>query len=736
MDRHTGTAAMAGSGDQSPMSAVRSSGSRRFSTLVVTSIVTLSLLGGDFRPLRAYEGDHYYLTYYLALQLGFSPRQAYQIASAAYSIDWDPDTGPMPSFSETISNIQGSPADHLVSKWARFHAFDDTNLRDLGPNAVFEAKNEHKVRLRDLGSRQGNPGVVLHFVQDFYAHAGWENVRGHALAGHLNDFLADSRENRRGATLESIAELDRFRRQLGVQARNYDVVYLFEEAIDTLSAANPIAPHVPSSATIRDRAPDELEYSMHITDALLFTLSRMVVSGKPTWADFFGLWADEINQYYPELPRIAADLMAAPDGQRSSRVLDKMIEQDRYDGRLPSHPLSECRYTPPTQWIQFDHDENGAVNHPSFQVEMVELELLEPRVRWEEVASANNDVLAAQVTIPYRLTGIGVVPRFGGGKVLVYEEIKLESRRVPSDINRPDRPNGSFEFGYRYQRNRADFEAGIAVEATVHVCGLEAESTDIFLKVAPREDRQTRPENDLRPSPRAEDDDWDTAVASGDREAESTSTSPSSSSAQWPGATDPATPSQPQSSSSPVVPEGSVADAAGRVRERVDRDRERQQQTAEEIAETLGAISDALSQGRTQPSAGAPVVPAGSDPRTPAAGSSTGNSGQGQPDSRQDPGRSPTANPGCVIFELKYGSDGHFLTRVTSGRPNDAIAYYVMSVPAEQSFADGSGCSGTRSCHDFYIRNLIPGVPSTVLGSYRSLSAARRAAKVQCPNPM
>ena len=46
----------------------------------------------------AYEGVvHYAWTYYLALQVGFSERQAYQIASAADAIDWDPETNPVNS---------------------------------------------------------------------------------------------------------------------------------------------------------------------------------------------------------------------------------------------------------------------------------------------------------------------------------------------------------------------------------------------------------------------------------------------------------------------------------------------------------------------------------------------------------------------------------------------------------------------------------------------------------------
>ena len=55
--------------------------------------------------LSAYEGPlHYLWTYYLALNAGFSERQAYQIASATFSIDWDESTGPL-SFGTTKPDL-------------------------------------------------------------------------------------------------------------------------------------------------------------------------------------------------------------------------------------------------------------------------------------------------------------------------------------------------------------------------------------------------------------------------------------------------------------------------------------------------------------------------------------------------------------------------------------------------------------------------------------------------------
>ncbi len=47
----------------------------------------------------------------MALQCGFSERQAYQIASGAYAIDWDPETSPFPVGLEFSHITFGFPPD-------------------------------------------------------------------------------------------------------------------------------------------------------------------------------------------------------------------------------------------------------------------------------------------------------------------------------------------------------------------------------------------------------------------------------------------------------------------------------------------------------------------------------------------------------------------------------------------------------------------------------------------------
>ena len=57
--------------------------------LIVVGLMTV-------QPAAAYYDDvHYALTYYIARQIGYTPEQAYRIASATVSVDWSPETEPV-----------------------------------------------------------------------------------------------------------------------------------------------------------------------------------------------------------------------------------------------------------------------------------------------------------------------------------------------------------------------------------------------------------------------------------------------------------------------------------------------------------------------------------------------------------------------------------------------------------------------------------------------------------------
>ncbi len=87
---------------------------------------------------NAYEGIlHYAWTYYLSLQVGFTERQAYQIASGTNAIDWDPQTNPVASALDTkIDTLFGAERFRYFNKdlnslWSQLDVKleDDTDLK-------------------------------------------------------------------------------------------------------------------------------------------------------------------------------------------------------------------------------------------------------------------------------------------------------------------------------------------------------------------------------------------------------------------------------------------------------------------------------------------------------------------------------------------------------------------------------------------------------------------------------
>src|SRR5687768_11888225 len=75
-------------------------GERTMRPFFRTALALLGVLcvsaGVAVRPASAYYDDvHYALTYYICRQSGYTPLQAYRIASACSATDWDPDTEPV-----------------------------------------------------------------------------------------------------------------------------------------------------------------------------------------------------------------------------------------------------------------------------------------------------------------------------------------------------------------------------------------------------------------------------------------------------------------------------------------------------------------------------------------------------------------------------------------------------------------------------------------------------------------
>ncbi len=255
-------------------------------------------------------------------------------------------------------------------------------------------------------------------------------------------------------------ELTRFRTEMGEPARIYDVNRIFE-VLEELSAANPIRDHVPASAEIRDRSPDELEYSEH----LVKDLTNLLIDAAKTgigWHDVF-LFAVKEYGYYPDLFNIALDLAKSPISFNSHTVINRAIDEDVYAGRLLWHPERDCDYQLPVDYIGYNYDRDAWVISPVYPIESVAFEFLEPRVTFSGAPGSSSDALVATVEAPYELSGILPIPNLGG-QLSVRETFEITRNTQYGARPPPPRkrvffgpapvPESPFRFRSRHQRFR------------------------------------------------------------------------------------------------------------------------------------------------------------------------------------------------------------------------------------------------------------------------------------------
>lgn len=170
-------------------------------------------------PLQAYYDDvHYALTYYIARQSGYTPLQAYRIASACSAVDWDPDTEPVqpigqirvlfdkaliplaigtrliPSGAQLLVGFNPLENGAEVPRW-KFHAmrneavYRDVIGRGAGSQESQTAVLQQREQLLRFAIEQSkNPGVFLHGFEDEAPHHGYGTRWGHwpALEGEAD----------------------------------------------------------------------------------------------------------------------------------------------------------------------------------------------------------------------------------------------------------------------------------------------------------------------------------------------------------------------------------------------------------------------------------------------------------------------------------------------------------------------------------------------------------------------
>lgn len=397
---------------------------------------------------HAYEGDHYVWTYYVALHLGYSRRQAFQIASAAYAIDWDKDTGPMEaSAGDAIYGGRhpgprggtfgggGAPHPQIVAIWTNFHAFAEENYVGVG-DEVEKARQRQKVALWALAMKQRNPGPLLHFTQDYYSHFDFDNVRGHALLGHKPDFIANDLFKAHEMTKATVEVLGRFMRQvLGHEPKEPPWERLWA-VLDRIAAADP-APNV--------------------------------------------MYPGNFNPYGGP---------GSPSLSKSLAVVRAAIAEDEANRLLPTLPEGWGHTVLPSKWFQFEYEPTGEVNNSFYAVvyavETPKVEVLRAEIE-EKPINENN--FSFKLKVSYRLSDFKALK--DGDAAPFLSPLPVVEQHVLSDVLGPphgikvERGNGEFISEFEIQRNRVELEKGVVWTPTIHASGLRPVFKTMTLPVPP-----------------------------------------------------------------------------------------------------------------------------------------------------------------------------------------------------------------------------------------------------------
>lgn len=202
---------------------------RSIKSLIFSVLVCGFLICSTPQASFAYDNDtHFWLTYYLALKVGYTHTQATQIASANISVDFDADTAPvLPkpqigdlkrlhshfSFVRLSYHALASKTD--VNEYAKpevFYWWDplaetDENIKKVANDLVVKRRN--KFWTETLSDRS-NPGFFLHYLQDMFSHRDFKSFVGHAGYNRV-DFLASDRPKAHQMTEETLKYLYFFR---------------------------------------------------------------------------------------------------------------------------------------------------------------------------------------------------------------------------------------------------------------------------------------------------------------------------------------------------------------------------------------------------------------------------------------------------------------------------------------------------------------------------------------------
>lgn len=513
---------------------------RWFLSIACALVVLLLAPGLGPRRACAYEGEHYTWTYFLALELGFTKRQAYQIASGAYALDWDRHTGPMEAtpgdaiLGANHTGYFGTGVEHpeIAAIWRDFHAFADENilgkcglvgpdlLGTVGPTwgiwsrlkgniplsvgllpiigpkltvgeieqlpecstetkmAIFASRQNRRDQLWDLATKERNPGPLIHYVQDYYAHFQYTNYRGHALAGHAPDFMSWNRNNAELMTNDTIGVLIDFRDFLGTFSKDKD----------------------------KDLPGNLLRQKFGVPDLThIYDVMKVFMEANPAPS---ATLLDKFLKEHPDMtPLEAAKLAKMPDstifipsGENSTApiigayvaVVNRAIEKEEEAGLLQKWPSPvEAYHWMPPKWSQYSYTSTGHINETEeAAVEKVALEFGIETVTFAPLDERNSKYKVS-LSLPYKISGLARI--FSTPTDLYLQPVPaIERHELGSNKNLPKKSepfdkqlsNGDYTATYESELKREEMESGDwSWDVSVQLYGYEPKSKKVPLRL-------------------------------------------------------------------------------------------------------------------------------------------------------------------------------------------------------------------------------------------------------------
>ncbi|MEZ5402575.1 MAG: hypothetical protein R2729_23065 [Bryobacteraceae bacterium] len=264
---------------------------------------------------KAYYDDmHYQFTYFLARAVGYTPLQAYRVASATVSIDHDTDTEPVRSGPQAVSvaertsrvgrspNDPGSATRSAELPRIQLHAFMDClHNRDCLADNIARARAQaviprYRERLWRQGLQSGNPGPFFHFSQDELPHRGYPSDGGHwasptaahrydLVMGATTDYLDfEKPERNRPMIEESLRRLRQYLTILNPRQRFFAVDFLdrnVQGAYAALRKANRVTQAPPFTDALA-QAMKDFERNPTLTTTLLRTIYLWKLASEPS----------------------------------------------------------------------------------------------------------------------------------------------------------------------------------------------------------------------------------------------------------------------------------------------------------------------------------------------------------------------------------------------------------------------------------------------------------------------